>query len=398
MNNISNPLPKVIHYQREIPHYKIEFFKNLSISAKYNYTIILLTDSSYTYPGSLSIDEIKDYGISCVVIQGRTVKLFRKKFVIYPEFIKYIITQKPKVIMEGGVKIFNSIVLDSIMFFYLKLFYGTKFVLGFSGFGSNGGYLKKFFRILKFKLILGYNDVAVTYGDNAKYYLAKHYFNSENIYVAYNSLDSALIMKIKQKLLTEKNDWYYDFREKLSLKINERVILFLARITPNKKLDILIEAFHKLQNKMKDIKLLIVGDGKDKKKYQDDIANLGMESNVIFIDGCYDDIQVAKYFFIADMVVYPGWISLSTQFAMIIGVPFITVPLGNELEYCIDGYNCLHFEIDNPNELADKVEYLMDNDELKKRFILNSYKIIDEKANIDNKIAGYRNAILRLLN
>lgn len=71
-------------------------------------------------------------------------------------------------------------------------------------------------------------------------------------------------------------------RKKLGFKKNDFVILFVGRLAEEKNVEFLINAHKKLIEKNKNIKLLIVGDGPDKEKYEQLATSLGLADNVIF--------------------------------------------------------------------------------------------------------------------
>ena len=71
-------------------------------------------------------------------------------------------------------------------------------------------------------------------------------------------------------------------KKKLGLKKNEFTILFVGRLAEEKNVEFLIEAQKKLVEYDDHIKLLIVGDGPDKQKYEQLAENLGLKDNIIF--------------------------------------------------------------------------------------------------------------------
>lgn len=69
---------------------------------------------------------------------------------------------------------------------------------------------------------------------------------------------------------------------KKSLRLNKKdfIILFVGRLAEEKNIEFLIEAERHLKEKYKNIKLIIVGDGPDKEKYEKESKDLG--ENIIF--------------------------------------------------------------------------------------------------------------------
>lgn len=73
-----------------------------------------------------------------------------------------------------------------------------------------------------------------------------------------------------------------NLRKTLNLSKKDFVILFVGRLAEEKNVEFLINAQKKLVEKNKNIKLIIVGDGPDKEKYEELSKTLGIEKNVIF--------------------------------------------------------------------------------------------------------------------
>lgn len=73
-----------------------------------------------------------------------------------------------------------------------------------------------------------------------------------------------------------------NLRKTLNLSKKDFVILFVGRLAEEKNVEFLINAQKKLVEKNKNIKLIIVGDGPDKEKYEELSKTLGIEKNIIF--------------------------------------------------------------------------------------------------------------------
>ena len=92
-----------------------------------------------------------------------------------------------------------------------------------------------------------------------------------------------------------------ELRNQLHLSDDDFVILFVGRLAEEKNVEFLIESHKNLLKKKKGIKLIIVGDGPDKEKYEDLSKKLGLEESVIFTGKVsWDDMpyyyQIANVF------------------------------------------------------------------------------------------------------
>lgn len=71
-------------------------------------------------------------------------------------------------------------------------------------------------------------------------------------------------------------------KKKLGFKKKDFVILFVGRLAAEKNVEFLINAHKKIVEKNPNIKLLIVGDGPDKEKYEKLSRDLELQENIIF--------------------------------------------------------------------------------------------------------------------
>ena len=71
-------------------------------------------------------------------------------------------------------------------------------------------------------------------------------------------------------------------KRKLGIQRKDFVILFVGRLASEKNVEFLINCQKELVKKIKNIKLLIVGDGPDKEKYEELSKGNGLENNIIF--------------------------------------------------------------------------------------------------------------------
>ena len=89
-------------------------------------------------------------------------------------------------------------------------------------------------------------------------------------------------------------------KKSIGLTKKDFVILFVGRLGEEKNVEFLINSQKKLVEKEKNMKLIIVGDGPDKERYENLSKSLGIEENVIFTGkASWDDMPY--YYHIADV-------------------------------------------------------------------------------------------------
>ena len=176
-----------------------------------------------------------------------------------------------------------------------------------------------------------------------------------------------------------------------SLKINKKdfIILFVGRLAEEKNVEFLINSQKELIKKYKNIKLIIVGDGPDKEKYEKLSKDLDLEDNIIFT-GKVSWEDMPYYYHVADIFATAS--KTETQ-----GLTIIEAMASNVVPVCMrdeafqsmvaEDLNGLFFETEE--EYQKQVLFLYENrDELQK---------IDKQARIQAEHYSSKNYADRVL-
>ncbi len=98
------------------------------------------------------------------------------------------------------------------------------------------------------------------------------------------------------------NNELKELRKSLNINKNDFILLFVGRLAEEKNVEFLIKAQKKLNENNHNIKLIIVGDGPDKEKYEDYAKSIDLEENVIFTGkAAWEDMPY--YYHLADAFV-----------------------------------------------------------------------------------------------
>jgi glycosyltransferase involved in cell wall biosynthesis len=145
-----------------------------------------------------------------------------------------------------------------------------------------------------------------------------------------------------------------------------RNILFVGRMVSIKGVDILIRAFDKASRHYHDLRLILVGDGKDLNHYRSLIQNLGIESKVI-VTGAVSEDLLWDYYSIADLFVYPS-IAGSEAFgitlleAMRYGIPCLVADTGGCKEVIKDAG--VTFRDQDEEDLMKKMMLILNDNQI----------------------------------
>ena len=140
------------------------------------------------------------------------------------------------------------------------------------------------------------------------------------------------------------------------------VILHVGRVSPEKNLSTLIQAFPHIREKNPDAKLVIVGAGPYLEKAYDQARHLGLSGDVIFT-GFVSDTDLPKYYAAADVFAIAS--KFETQGIVVLealasgrpvaGANFRAIP-----EFVRDGVNGALFDPSSPRACADAVLRCLD--------------------------------------
>ncbi len=177
-------------------------------------------------------------------------------------------------------------------------------------------------------------------------------------------------------------------RQKLGLSESDFTIGTIANFYPSKGLEYLIEAVHKLQitNYKLHPRFIIIGDGEERHKLELLIANYHLQGRVILYGRLGNARNYLKAF---NVYVLPSvkegfpWAILE---AMGAGLSVIATRVGAVPEVIQDGQNGLLVEPRNPAQIADKIEQLLSNDQLRNTLGTHAIQTISEHFAIDQML------------
>lgn len=207
------------------------------------------------------------------------------------------------------------------------------------------------------------------------------------ITVVPNGVDIQKIKNLKIKTQNEKEN----FKNKLNIKDNEKIVITTSRLVYKNGIDVLIKAIYELKNlvPLVKIKLLILGDGELKNELENLVLKLDLKNEVLFLGFVFQD-KIYEYLAISDVFCRPSRSEgLGNSFleAMACGVPVVGTNVGGIPDFLIYGETGLFCKVDNECDLAEKIKILLEDNILRAKIIENAKKLVYE--NYDwNSITG----------
>lgn len=245
------------------------------------------------------------------------------------------------------------------------------------------------------KLIAKYSSIAITDSKAVKDHLdASGYFQPDAVKVIYNGVDS--------KRFKPENDCDYLYDE-WKIPPNARIIGMMGRVNSWKGQGDFLKAANIIMAKYSDVYTVFVGaafEGEEwrEKELADAIAQSPYKNRIINKGYRTDSERIYKLY---DVFVLPSTnpdpLPTVVLEAMATGKPIVGYKHGGVCEMVKEGYNGLLAEVRNPEDLACKIESLLEDDNKRKNMGVNSRKRLLEKFSIEAYVQNYAAEYDRLI-
>jgi D-inositol-3-phosphate glycosyltransferase len=162
-------------------------------------------------------------------------------------------------------------------------------------------------------------------------------------------------------------------RRELGLAKGERIILFVGRIEPLKGIDVLIGAAAQLHEDENFRVLIVGGDSRAEAQVEElrqHAARLGVDHHISFV-GAVEHEALPLYYNAADVCVVPSYyesFGLVAIESMACGTPVVASRVGGLASTISDGETGYLIPWRCPEPFAERLELLLDNDELRASF------------------------------
>lgn len=188
------------------------------------------------------------------------------------------------------------------------------------------------------------------------------------------------------------------FREEFGIGKDERIILYIGRITHSKGLDLLVEAFSDLANRLGRVKLVIVGPDRGyASALRNKVSRLNISDSTLFIGPVSESDKINAYAD-ADVFVTPRFTGFPLTFleSCACGTPIVTTHDGDSIGW-IDGY-VGYVTGYSKKELTEAITTILCDDQTRERFKDNCKKlaqrfswpsVVDKIEETYHRAAGY---------
>ncbi|MHA1251158.1 MAG: glycosyltransferase family 4 protein [Candidatus Helarchaeota archaeon] len=179
-----------------------------------------------------------------------------------------------------------------------------------------------------------------------------------------------------------------EFNEKLILDKNLKIyITFIGRLIEIKGIPILIKAFNLVSTKYNNLELIIVGEGHLKAKIKEMIEQYDLQNRIHLI-GAVKHKKIPQILKISKMVIVPSIILFEgyptvIQEAFSLGIPVIASDLEGLNDFIEDRISGILFKPKNYNDLANKIDFLLNNKDIMYKIKKESKKIAIKYFNME---------------
>lgn len=167
--------------------------------------------------------------------------------------------------------------------------------------------------------------------------------------------------------LSKFNNTFTDCQRDLMAKEDERIITHISNLRPVKRITDIIEIFDRVQKEIP-AKLLLVGDGPEKKAAEDLCKTKGIEEKVIFFG---NSSEIDKILCFSDLFLLPSEkesFGLAALEAMASGVPVISSNTGGLPEVNEHGVSGYLSDVGNVDDMAMRALSILKSDETLNKF------------------------------
>ncbi len=166
----------------------------------------------------------------------------------------------------------------------------------------------------------------------------------------------------------------YQLRKKLGYKLKEKIIVSTSRLTPKNGLDYLIRATVPLS----DVKLIIIGEGEQRKQLESMIQNLKLKKRV-FLLGALPHQDLPQYLAIADVFCRPSvneGFGISFIESMACRIPTIGTAVGGITDIIKDGENGMLVPPEDARALSRVLKRVIEDGNLSRRIAERGYQTV----------------------
>ena len=309
---------------------------------------------------SINVNKIKLLN-NKFILRGKKNGFFKSRFYMILIFLNSIFPLLQLIKKNNYNFIFAHLITSLPIFLFLFIKTRTKLILSIAGFPKLT-ILRIFFWKLSHKNI---NKIICPSEETKQLLINHNIFIEKKIFVV---KDPHINIK---KIIFKKNE-----DNSNSLNLPKRFIISIGRLTRQKNYEFLINSFHSILKIKKDINLVIIGEGEDRKKIQLRIKELDLKDKIILLgyqDNIYKYLKRSYCYLSTSIWEGPDLAMLDASF---LNIPIICSDCqSGRKEFINNGKRGYIFKTNNMDSLLFEFKKFIDEDKaILKNKLINSKK------------------------
>jgi glycosyltransferase involved in cell wall biosynthesis len=248
---------------------------------------------------------------------------------------------------------------------------------------------ESFFRRLQRKLLIKRAVGFIAYGTKAREYLVSLGIEPEKIVIGINTVDTEYFKNETEKIrVYQRNN-------------KRKYLLYIGYIVKRKRIDLLFHVIKILSKKRNDFILKLVGDGPEMRQLKILARELDIIDFISF-EGFRHKKEIPRYLKQSDCFLFPTgfdiW-GLVLVEVMAAGLPCISsINAGSTYDLIEDGINGFAMDFSKATDVAEKIDWILNNPEISDQIGRNASLFIAENVNLEKSARGFIQAINNALN
>jgi glycosyltransferase involved in cell wall biosynthesis len=368
-----------------IPHYRARIFELLSQRDSEVFTVVADPEPDTPYLKTLRGGEGRS--IRTVFARTRIIRIPRLPDLYWqPQALRMMLKERPDTVIALGspysLTAWALLVTGKILRIPVLLW-------GHGLLGNESG-PKWWMRRLLYRLAAG----QLLYNEHARELLKNKGFIPGSLYVVYNSLDFDVQNEVASQLTQAQLD---KFRRELGVGENEGLAVFIGRMQPLKRVDMLLEAAGILAQRGRRVHIVLVGDGSERAKLEGLAKSAGISDYIHFLGASYDEAYLGLVLGASDLAVIPSYAGLSVVHALAFGTPVLLNDRieehGPEWEAVVEGKTGFFYRYGDVNDLAAKMEKAIFPVPAKHKMAETCKNVVAEKYNPHRQVDTFVRAV-----
>lgn len=239
------------------------------------------------------------------------------------------------------------------------------------------GWKKKLFKTLEKKTCDNSTFIEVESDNIRNFSLKEKLYSANRSCVIWNGSASGVdLIKFN---VSKKKQWKEEIRSQYAISDNDVVFSFAARLTADKGINELLEAFLNLSEKYDNIKLFIMGGMDDSGSLDSELFLKAEKSDKIVLTGSVQDVE--KYYAASDVFVAPSYregFGLVVIEAESMALPAIVSDVPGQIDAIVPNETGLACTVKSVLSLQEQMEKLIKDSELREKLGANAQKYVKE--------------------